>query len=103
TEPGLRGALWGMPDVRSRNVLRELGEPDSPVMELIRHGALQGGAPSLRGPGSFPPLDFRSFVVCSFRGTGDTAIGACFIEADAVDDRARDLSSLLNHLGPAFD
>ncbi|HEX6135642.1 MAG TPA: ATP-binding protein [Longimicrobiales bacterium] len=102
TDAGLRGASWGMPDVQIGSALRELGEPDSAIMELILHGGLHGGSPSVRSTGSFPPLDFRSFVAFSFRGLDDTAIGAGFVEADAVDEACTSFAALLDHVGPLF-
>ncbi|HEX6309049.1 MAG TPA: ATP-binding protein [Longimicrobiales bacterium] len=100
TDAGLRGALWGMPDVPVASVLREVGEPDSPIMELIQHGALHGGTPAVRGSGSFPPLDFRSFVAFSIRGADRDVIGAAFVEADAVDEACRAFAEIADRTGP---
>jgi PAS domain S-box-containing protein len=99
TEAGLRGAVWGT-ESRTQSVLRALDEPDSPLLELIEHGALHGGAPALRRAGSFPPLDFRSFVAFSFHDASDRSIGAVLVEADAVDEACVDFAELAARLGP---
>jgi PAS domain S-box-containing protein len=99
TEAGLRGAAWGL-DVRTQRVLRELDQPDSPVIDLIERGALHGGSPTLRTAGSFPPLEFRSFVSFTFRDHADRVIGAGLVEADAVDQSCLDFAALVTRLGP---
>lgn len=99
TDAGLRGAAWGL-EVRTQRVLREFDQPDSPVIELIERGALHGGSPALRSPGSFPPLDFRSFVAFTFRNHADRPIGAVLVEADAVDESCVTLAALAARLGP---
>ncbi|MBR9988918.1 MAG: PAS domain-containing protein [Gemmatimonadetes bacterium] len=99
TEAGLRGAVWGS-DERTHDVLRALDEPDSPVLELIEHGGLHGGAPAVRSADSFPPLHFRSFVAFTFRDDAGRSIGAVLLEADAVDDAAVQFAHLTSRLGP---
>jgi PAS domain S-box-containing protein len=99
TDAGLRGAAWGL-DVRTQRVLRELDQPDSPVIDLIERGALHGGSPALRSGGSFPPLDFRSFVAFTFRNHADRPIGAGIVEADAVDESCMTFAALAARLGP---
>jgi PAS domain S-box-containing protein len=99
TEAGLRGAVWGT-DTRTQSVLRALDEPDSPVLELIEHGALHGGAPAVRRAGSFPPLDFHSFVTFSFRDASERPIGAVLVEAGVIDESCTLLAELTSRLGP---
>ncbi|HSK18623.1 MAG TPA: ATP-binding protein [Longimicrobiales bacterium] len=99
TEAGLRGAVWGT-DSRTHSVLRALDQPDSPVLDLIENGALQGGAPVVRGAGSFPPLEFTSFVAFSFRDVSGKVIGAGLVESHVVDDSSTGFFSLMSRLGP---
>ena len=99
TDAGLRGAVWGT-EARTQAVLRSLDEPDSPVLELIEHGALHGGAPAVRRAGSFPPLDFHSFVAFSFRDLSDRPIGAVLIEAGTIDESCTRFAELAARLGP---
>jgi PAS domain S-box-containing protein len=99
TEAGLRGAVWGT-EARTASVLRAFDEPDSPLLELIEHGALQGGAPSVRGAGSFPPLDFRSYVAFSFRDAFGRSIGAVLVEAAVVDESCARFAELAARVGP---
>ena len=99
TEAGLRGAVWGT-DSRTQSVLRALDQPDSPVLDLIENGALHGGSPVVRSPGSFPPLDFTSFVAFSFRDVSGRAIGAGLVESDVVDDACTGFYHLLARVGP---
>jgi len=99
TDAGLRGAAWGL-DVRTQRVLREFEQPDSPIIDLIEHDALQGGTPVLRTAGSFPPLDFRSYVAFTFRNHADRPIGAALVEADSVDESCVQLAALAARLGP---
>jgi PAS domain S-box-containing protein len=99
TDAGLRGAAWGL-DVRTQRVLREFEQPDSPVIDLIEHAALQGGSPALRTAGSFPPLDFRSYVAFTFRNHAERPIGAVLVEADSIDESCVQLAALAARLGP---
>jgi PAS domain S-box-containing protein len=100
TAAGLRGAFWGMSEQHARQMLRELSEPESPLLELIEHGAVHGGAPTVRRAGSFPPIDFRSFIALTFRDAANAPVGAALFEADAVDATALGIAALLARLGP---
>jgi PAS domain S-box-containing protein len=100
TAAGLRGAFWGLSEQHARQMLRTLGEPESPLVELIEHGAVHGGAPTVRRAGSFPPIDFRSFIAFTFRGSSNAPIGAALLEADAVDETVTQIAALLSRLGP---
>jgi PAS domain S-box-containing protein len=100
TSAGLRGAVWGLPEQAARRTLRELSDADSPLMELIQHGAVHGGSPTLRTAGSFPPLDFTSFVAFTFRDAAQQPVGAVLVEAAAIDEPVQLLAALLARLGP---
>jgi PAS domain S-box-containing protein len=100
TAAGLKGALWGYPEPRAHGLLRELSEPDSPFLELIEHGAVHGGAPTVRSRGSFPPLDFDSFVAFTFKGHLQETAGAMLLDAAEVNESAQALAQLLARLGP---
>ena len=101
TAAGLRGAVWGLNE-RHTHILRTLSEPDSPLLELIQHGAVHGGAPTLRGRGSFPPLDFTSFVAFTFRDATHQPVGAVLLEAEKVDEAAVTFAGLMNRVGPVL-
>jgi PAS domain S-box-containing protein len=99
TEAGLRGAVWGT-EARTQSVLRALDEPDSPVLDLIEHGGLHGGSPAVRSPGSFPPLDFHSFVAFTFRDASGCSIGAVLVETAVVDESCVRFAELAARVGP---
>ncbi|MGH7447313.1 MAG: hypothetical protein ACRELT_07115, partial [Longimicrobiales bacterium] len=102
THAGLRGAAWGL-EARTQSVLRQLDHSESPILELIEHAGPHGGSPTLRRQGSFPPLDFRSFVSFTVAGITGQTIGAALIEADEVDDDCLRFAELAARLGPLLD
>ena len=99
SDAGLRGALWGMPEELTRTVVRELSEADSLVADLI----LRGSEPTVYPAGSFPPLDFTSYVVFTFTGVNpQPALGVVLVEGEAVGEACRAAAVMSNRMGPAL-
>jgi PAS domain S-box-containing protein len=100
TETGLTAAVWGLPGVDSRELARELGQPDGVLIELIEHAA----GPSVHGAGAFPPLAFRSFVAITIPGVQPArSVGGVLIEAGAFDAACAQVAAVLQRCGPALD
>jgi PAS domain S-box-containing protein len=99
SDTGIRGAVAGLPRERADRTIEELGEADSLLVHLVRHGA----EPALHPAGSFPPLDFRSFVAFTFRGLHPhPPLGAVLIDAAAVDAACRTAATIMHRVGPAL-
>jgi len=98
SDAGLRGAVWRLPASHTGPLIHDLGDTDSPVIDLIQ----QGGEPAVLPAGSFPPLKFDSFVAFSFAGLDPAPIGAVLLDAPAVTPAIRQLAALCARLGPAI-
>jgi PAS domain S-box-containing protein len=99
SDAGIRGAVSNLPAERAARVVEELGEADSLLVHMIQHGA----EPAVYPAGSFPPLDFPSFVALSFRGPHhDTPLGVMIIDAAAVDDACLTAATIMRRIGPAL-
>jgi PAS domain S-box-containing protein len=99
TDTGLRGAVSGIPTELTRSIVRELADPDSLLVDLI----LRGSEPNVFAAGTFPPLDFTSYVAFSFTGLHpQPALGAVLMEAGAIDERVEAAVALIQRMGPAL-
>jgi PAS domain S-box-containing protein len=98
-EDGVRGAAWQLAPERVRSIIDELSEPDSLLVHLVQTGSAPASFPA----GSFPPLDFASFVAFTFRGLNpEPPLGALIMEASTVDETCRRAGQILDRVGPAL-
>jgi PAS domain S-box-containing protein len=98
-DAGVQGAVSWLPSRRSGRLLDELGEPDSLVLHLVQHGA----EPAVYPAGSFPPLDFPSFVALTYPGLHpQPPLGLLIIEAGEVDDACLQAAAIVRRMGPAL-
>jgi PAS domain S-box-containing protein len=99
TDTGTRGAVSGLPQEAARPLIHELSRPGSPLIRLLE----SGGGPAVHAGGSFPPLEFQSYVAFTFAGGRPAPpLGVVLIEAGAVEDGSADAAALLARIGPAL-
>jgi PAS domain S-box-containing protein len=99
SDAGIRGAVSHLPAERAARVVEELSEADSLLVHLIQ----QGAEPAVHPAGSFPPLDFTSFVAFSFRGLYHTPpLGVMVVDAATVDEACLTAATIMRHIGPAL-
>jgi PAS domain S-box-containing protein len=99
SDAGIRGAVSNLPAERAARVVEELSDADSLLVHMIQHGA----EPAVYPAGSFPPLDFPSFVALPFRGLHhDPPLGVMIIDAAAVDDACLAAATIMRRIGPAL-
>jgi PAS domain S-box-containing protein len=99
TDTTARGAIAGLPLESARPLIHELAAPDSAVSRLLEE---------VRGPatfpaGSFPPLEFDSFVAFTFAGVqAGVPLGVMLLDAAEADDACRQAADVVARVGIAL-
>jgi PAS domain-containing protein len=97
-EAGVNGAVWGLPHESTRFIVRAVA--DGALLERIMATA---APPAVYPAGSFPPLDFGSYVAVAVPGLRPRpALGALIVEGDVVDATLERVAALLRRMGPAL-
>jgi PAS domain S-box-containing protein len=97
SEAGVRGAVCGRAADQAGLLIEQLAAPESQLVELLQAGA----APALFPRGSFPPLEYGSFVAFTFPGLHpQPPLGAVIIDADHIDEACSRMQQIVHRIGP---
>jgi PAS domain S-box-containing protein len=95
----VRGAVLGLQPHEAAPLIRRLAQPESHLIRMLAEGA----APDVHEAGSFPPLEFTSFVAFTIPGLRPAPpFGVVVLEADRVDNACSSAAALLARVGPAL-